>query len=276
MNANSYINPDFVWYKKLFFLLITFCIISLSMLLIAGVERLLVKKNKSESFKDVYKDRLNDQIQRFFEMIISGTSVLLFSSAYVVINHIYSLVSSGAGHTDNEVLLAIVEAWGEGKDFALLFLILISCIVNSLLDRILIPLNRLSREEKATMRMLGMFYVIIILIYLNYIGDESQYSPVMMYYFGLMIGRFVYFDASFVDFIGAIKNCFFNLPFLILTLFVVGILSLFGFNIGFFLERNYYIVGIFYVHLFMLVCVFISYWIYHFISRDDVNATVEE
>jgi ATP-binding cassette subfamily F protein uup len=78
--------------------------------------------------------------------------------------------------------------------------------------------------------MLGMFYVIIILIYLNVIGDESEYSPVMMYYLGLMIGRFVYFDASFSDFIDALKNLFGNLLLLILGLALTGGLSYFGFE----------------------------------------------
>jgi hypothetical protein len=73
------------------------------------------------------------------------------------------------------------------------------------LDGFIIRLKVLTSEEKATMRMLAMFYVILILMYLNNIGDESEYGPVMMYYFGLMIGRFVYFDASFKDFVINIK-----------------------------------------------------------------------
>ncbi len=276
MSLDAYINPDFTWYKKLFFMLVTLLMMSLCILLIAAVERLLVKKRSDEDWKYEYNDRLNDQVQRFFEMIISGTSVMLFSCAYVVINHIYTLVSSGAASTDSQILLTIVDAWAEGKDFILLLLIVISCVINSILDKFIIPLNRLGKQEKATMRMLGMFYVIIILIYLNYIGDESQYSPVMMYYFGLMIGRFVYFDASFMDFIEALKNIFFNIPFLLLTMVAVGVLCTGGFYMEFFLERNYYIVGIFYTHLFMLLGVFVFHWILWAIRRKDERRHHEE
>ena len=36
-----------------------------------------------------------------------------------------------------------------------------------------------------------------------------------------------------------------------------GLLCYAGFSLGFLLERNYYIVGIFYTHLFILVAVFL-------------------
>lgn len=268
MSVSAYINPDFTWYKKLFFLLITFLMIGVCILMISGVEKLMVKGHGSRRERDeIYSDRLNDQIQRFMEMIISGTSVMMFSCSYVVINHICTLVSSDSAGNAPEALVLLTEAWSEGKDFILLLMIIISCVVNSLLDSFLIPLRRLTREEKATMRMLGMFYVIVILIFLNTIGDESQYGPVMMYYFGLMVGRFVYFDASFRDFVYNLKNVFYNLPFLLMTLVLTGVLGLIGFKMTFFLERNYYIVGIFYTHLFMLVCVFIIYWIFRLINR---------
>ena len=272
MNVGAYINPDFTWYKKLFFFLVTYLMISVCILGIAGVERLIVKDQGSKRDSDyLYKDRLNDQIQRFMEMVISGTSVMMFSCSYVIINHISTLITSGAGGSAPRALVLLTRAWTEGKDFILLLLIIMSCVVNSILDHYIIPLKRLTKEEKATMRMLGMFYVIVILIYLNTIGDESQYGPVMMYYFGLMIGRFVYFDASFMDFVHNLKNVFFNLPFLLVTLVLTGVLALIGFKMSFFLERNYYIVGLFYTHLFMLVCVFVIYWIFRFINREKTK-----
>ena len=102
-----------------------------------------------------------------------------------------------------------------------------------------------------------MFYVIIILVWLNRIGDESEYNPVMMYYLGLMIGRFVYFDASFRDFFDAIKNALLNLPLLVMGLALTGALSYVGFSLGYLLERNYYIVGVFYTNLFLLAATFV-------------------
>jgi hypothetical protein len=118
--------------------------------------------------------------------------------------------------------------------------------------------------------MLGMFYAIIVLLYLNIIGDESEYTPVMMYYLGLMVGRFVYFDASFLDFLAAMKNMFFSIPMLMLGLGLSGGLAFIGFELGFLLERNYYIVGVIYTHLFLLAAVFIFHHgrnIIHFFKR---------
>ncbi len=266
MTIEAYLNEDFTLIKKLIFFLITCAAIAISLVLIYAVTVLVEKSSRRRYREDeeeyALQDAFVDKCQRFFEMIIAGTSVLSFSCAYVIINHVYSLVQSGAAGslTDNET--ALVALWSEGKDFMLLLLILISIVINTVLDYLIIPLRRITRAEKATMRMLAMFFVIIVLSYLNYIGDESQYGPVMMYYFGLMVGRFVYFDASFKDFLEALKNMFFNLPYMLLNLLLTGGLCFLGFKLGYFLERNYYIMGVFYTHLFLLIAIFIIHIIW--------------
>ena len=181
-----------------------------------------------------------------------------FACAYVIINHVYSLAhTAGYSYEYFKDFINLMDNW---KDFVLLILICTSCVLNTILDKLIIPLKKIAREDKATVRMLAMFYVIIILLCLNVIGDESEYSPVMMYYLGLMVGRFVYFDASFLDFLGALKNMFFKLPLLVLGMALSGLLCFFGFQAGYLLERNYFIVGIFYTHLFLLLAVFIIKW----------------
>lgn len=264
MSVSKYLNPDFTLGKKLIFLLLTFVLIGISLSLIYASVLLTDKKCPSEGSRRsrIYRGFV-DKSQRFFEMIIAGTSVLSFSCSYVIINHLCDLINSGAAGRLTSTEQMLFDAWTEGKDFVLLLLICLSCVINTILDTFILPLKKITREEKATIRMLAMFYVIIILMYLNYIGDESQYSPVMMYYFGLMVGRFVYFDASFKDFLNALRNMFFNLPYLLVTLLLIGALCLFGFNMGYLLERNYYIMGVFYTHLFILICIFIIHicWI---------------
>ncbi len=249
----------------LVFFLITFAAIGVGLLFIYGVT-VFVNKN-SDRRRDYdeevsLQDAFVDKCQRFFEMIIAGTSVLSFSCAYVILNHVNALEQSGAMGSLTQNERAFFTLWVEGKDFLLLLLILVSCIINTLLDTCIIPLKKITRAEKATMRMLAMFFVIILLLYLNYIGDESQYSPVMMYYFGLMVGRFVYFDASFGDFLVALKNMFFNLPYMLLNLALTGGLAFLGFTLGYFLERNYYIMGVFYTHIFMLICIFLIHLVW--------------
>ena len=260
MTIDAYLNPDFSLIQKLIFLIMTFAGIGLCMVGIYIYSCIYAGKYSSEKRKEYLSIDFDIRLQKLFEMIISGTAVMFFSCSYVIINHVYSLVASGKAVNLNRIERLLTGTWAEGKDFVLLFLILSSCVINTLLDGLIIRLKILTSEEKATMRMLGMFYVIMILMYLNKIGDESEYGPVMMYYFGLMIGRFVYFDASFKDFLNNIKNVIFNLPYLLLDLALTGLLCYIGFQAGYFLERNYYIVGLFHTQLFMLVCIFIIHY----------------
>ena len=263
MSVSKYLNPDFTIGKKLIFLLLCFVGIGISLLLIYGSVLLTDSKAPSEGSRRsrIYRGFV-DKSQRLFEMLIAGTSVLSFSCAYVIINHLCDLINSGVAGRLSPTEQMLFDAWSEGKDFVLLLLICLSCVINTILDKFIVPLNKITREEKATIRMLAMFYVIVILMYLNYIGDESQYSPVMMYYFGLMVGRFVYFDASFKDFLHALKNMFFNLPYMLVTLLLIGSLCLFGFSVGYLLEKNYSIMGVFYTHLFLLLVIFIIHIIW--------------
>ncbi len=270
MSVEAYLNPDFTAVKKLIFLLVTAALLGIGIGFIYLVSLLVLGRDiPARNRKQAVLGALEDKVQRFFEMIIAGTSVMSFSCAYVIINHVNSLVQSGVSGSLTPMEQRLIEAWTDGKDFVLLFLICLSCVINTILDSLIIPLKKLSKAEKATMRMLAMFYVIILLMYLNYIGDESQYSPVMMYYFGLMIGRFVYFDASFKDFLEALKNMFFNLPYMALSLALTGALCAFGFGVGYFLERNYFIMGIFYTHLFMLVCIFVIHLVWMIVKCAD-------
>ncbi len=253
MTLKAYINPDFTLGEKIIFYIIALVGILLCTFGARLVTRLVAGGRSSD--KNELLIKADSNVELFYEMIISGTSVMSFAVSYVVCNHIYSLIQtsgeSGAGW------MLFYNIWSDGKDFALLLLICLSCVLNTILDKIVIPLKVIDRDKKATVRMLSMFYVIIILVYLNIIGDESEYSPVMMYYLGLMIGRFVYFDASFKDFVIALKNMFVSLHLLIMGLILTGVLCYIGFSAGYLLERNYYIVGIFYTHLFMLIAVFV-------------------
>ena len=278
MTVEAYTNPDFGWKEKLIFFLVAFAGVSICVALIMIFTRIsLPDMSKGKRDRLMFK-KSRDRVQRFYEMIMAGTSVMSFSCAYVIINHIYGLLQSGAGQP-GPVLKVLMDAWSGGRDFVLLLLICLSCVLNSILDKILIRINAVSKSEKATIRMLGMFYVIIILVVLNYVGDESEYNPVMMYYLGLMVGRFVYFDASFGDFADAIKAVFKDFYLLLMGLLLTGLLAWFGFGAGYLLERNYYMVGVFYTCLFMLAAVFLlhhSHILYLFVRRPRDDEDSEE
>ncbi len=279
MTIDAYLNPDFTTGDKLTFLALALMGILLCVFVILGGVRLSVLGLKKKAKRRAIYERSHNRVQRFYEMIISATSVMSFSCAYVIINHIYSVLQGEVGSAEYEKFSAFVTIWEGGKDFVLLLLICLSCVLNTVLDKLIVPLKKVDKDEKATVRMLGMFYVIFILLYLNTIGDESQYSPVVLYYLGLMIGRFVYFDASFLDFISALKNMVKNIYLLILGLLLTGLLCYFGFSNGYFLERNYYIVGAFYTHLFMLAAVFIlhhSHILHLFVRKPKDKAAYDD
>ncbi len=257
MSIDAYLNPDFTDLEKLLFFVIALAGVIICNILIIGGTGTAFLFSRDRGNIPVRNGKIQDTVQMFYEMIISAASVMSFACAYVILNHIYSLVTAEGGHQGYFGLFA--ETWGRWKDFILLLLILLSCILNTILDKFIIPLWRIKKENKATIRMLAMFYAIIVLLCLNLYGDESEYSPVMMYYLGLMVGRFVYFDASFMDFLTAIKNVFLKSPLLLLGLALSGALCFIGFRAGFLLERNYYIVGVLYTHLFLLAAVFVLY-----------------
>ena len=260
MTIESYLNPDFTWTKKLIFFLLAFSGVILCDLLVIWRAKNVANRQDGSDRKAFFFDRAENRVQCFYEMMISGTSVLFFSCAYVVCNHLYSLIEADP-YSVSGALSFFYKVWGEGKDFVLLFLICMSCLLNTFLDRVIIPLKTITKAERASIRLLAMFYVILILVVLNIIGDESEYGPVMMYYLGLMVGRFVYFDASFVDFLAAMKNAIMNLPMLAMGMALMAGLSVFGFRVGYLIERNYFIVGVFYTHLFLLLAIFLIHLI---------------
>ncbi len=255
MTIEAYINPDFTWPKKLIFFMVALLAITFGNILILLWNHIL-EPGKDQNSIERRQDSYYRMSEYFYELIISATSVMSFACAYVVFNHIFNLCSSSA---HGGWLGRFVYAWSNWKDFILLLMICLSCVMNTVLDKLIIPIKGLSRDQIASVRMLGMFYAIIVLLVLNVIGDESEYSPVMMYYLGLMVGRFVYFDASFMDFLAAMKNMIMKSPLLLLGLSISGGLCFLGFKLGYLLERNYYIVGVFYTHLFLLAAVFVLF-----------------
>ncbi len=269
MSLDAYLNPEFTTPKKLIFFALSLAGIIICNLLIICGTKFAFLFSKGDKDRNTQNEKIQAGVQMFYEMIISATSVMSFACAYVVLNHVYALAASEGMSTG--YFKDFINVWENWKDFILLLLILLSCVLNSILDMLIIPLRKIGKDNKATIRMLAMFYAIIVLLCLNVYGDESEYNPVMMYYLGLMVGRFVYFDASFGDFLNALKNVFLKSPLLVLGLALSGGLSYIGFNAGFFLERNYYIVGVFYTHVFLLAAVFILHLshILQFIFRTD-------
>ncbi len=197
-----------------------------------------------EERKYYYYEKAHNSIQRFYEMVFSGASILSFLAIYYVIDRF-----AGPG--------SFRDFWDKYKDFILLLMICLSIVFNNILDRLLIPLKKVGKDEKGSVRLLGMLYVILIFFYIKFIYENDNYDGFIMYFLGLMIGRFIYFDASFRDGIRTMLESFKNLPLLILGLAYTGFMAYVGFSSDYLLVGNGVLVSTFIAHIYMIVAIFI-------------------
>ncbi len=195
--------------------------------------------------------------ERFYELIFSGGSIIGFMAAYYLINR---FVTAGAFY----------QFWSDYKDYLLLVFMIISILVNTFFDHVLVPLKRLDRDEMASIRLTGMLYMILIFCYIKFIYEDNNYDMFIAYFLTLMIGRFVYFDASFKDFLHCIKQAAANIPIMIMGLTYLGILCLYGYSTSYLLKHNGVITNIFFCHLYIVVAIFVLHFIpeIHFKKKE--------
>ena len=181
-------------------------------------------------------------IESFYEMTFSSTLVLLFLSLYYII--------------DARIPQAFFY-WSKYQDFILLLFLILSVFFTGWLDRFLVPLEYLPPDQKSSVRLVSSFYIILILMYIKFIYDDSNYDALILYFVSLAIGRFVYFDFTVEDFISTISKLLKNLYLLILMGCYSGFVCWFGFHVGFLLTSNGVIVSTLLAHLFMDASIFV-------------------
>ena len=186
--------------------------------------------------------------ERYYELIFSGGSIIGFMAVYFLIN---LFLKSGP----------FKVIWDSYKDYLLLLFMIISILLNSFCDHVLVRLKHLDRDAMASIRLTGMVYMILILCYLKFIYESTNYDTLIAYFLTLMIGRFVYFDASFKDFLNCIKNAAANIPIMIMALINLAILSAYGYSTGYLLKHNGVITNVFFIHLYIIVAIFILHFI---------------
>ena len=194
--------------------------------------------------EDSWEYHMVSLVERFYELIFSSTFILLFAGVYFTIDYF------GVGG-------AAREFWDKYNGIILLVFILTSVILTSVLDNRIIPLNIMKPGERESMRLIGMLYMLIIFAYIKFIYEDDNYDAVIMYFLTLVIGRFVYFDASLLSFRTAVTEAAENLPLLILALLCTGVLALCGFRSGYLLTANGVVMNLFFAQLFLLVVIFL-------------------
>ncbi len=192
--------------------------------------------------------------ERMYELFFSGGSIIGFMAIYYLINR---FVTEGSFR----------EFWDNYKDYLLLFLMIISILLNTVMDHLIVRLKHLDREEMASIRLTGMLYMIMIFCYIKFIYEDDNYDMFITYFLTLMIGRFVYFDASFKDFLKCIKNAAKNLPIMIICLAFLGILCFHGYSTEYLLKHNGVITNIFFTHLFISVIIAVFQWVPGFMIK---------
>lgn len=102
------------------------------------------------------------------------------------------------------------------QDIILLLFLCFSVILNGWLDIVFVPLEEIDSNQKASIRLVSSFYIILILLYIKFIINDDNYDSLMMYFITLAVGRFIYFDFTMDDFLSTLHGFWEELPLLIL------------------------------------------------------------
>lgn len=231
-----------------------FFLLALGVLFVLFVGLYLYSLVKAKGYKGIQRHEIiriswHILIERYYELVFSGTSILMFVAVYYLINRFL-------------VVDDFREIWEKYDDFALMFLIIFSCMFNSFLDRIFVRFKFLNRTEISAGRLTGMFYMMIIFFYIKFIYNDDNYDMFISYFLGLMVGRFAYFDSSVHDFLLAMKGVKKNIPLLIFTLIYTAIMCLYGFGTDYLLTGNGVLVNVLFAHIVMCLAIFVLYHIH--------------
>ena len=213
--------PDILWFVLISALVLT-------------VARLLLKIGKKT------KEEL--RCEKYYELMISSTSILLFTGIYFLIDYRYFSFNRD-----------IYVLWDEHSDLLLLAALVLAIVITDVIDHLFIPMHRLKGELKSPLRIAAMIYMLAVFGYIKYVYLDNNYDSIIMYFILMIIGRFVYFDASFKDFLKAMKELFFNLPILLLALATTALLALYGFSSGYLLRKNGVVLSLWIGHLYIII-----------------------
>lgn len=175
-------------------------------------------------------------IESFYEMVFSSTSILLFLAIYYILDSRYTQVS---------------PYWEKYQDVFLLFFLIMSVVVTNMFDLILVNLTHLKSEQKGAVRLVSSLYVVLILLYIRFIYNDTNYNSLILYFVTLFLGRFVYFDFTLKDFKNLLSGVTRNLPLLGLMLAYSAVVCWYGFKVDFLLTSNGVIISTLIAHLFM-------------------------
>ena len=102
--------------------------------------------------EQTHKTKVISWIESFYEMVFSSTSVLIFLSLYYVLD---------------ERIPQAAYFWNKYQDILLMVFLVCSVFLTFWFDRIFVHLKTISSEQKASVRLISAFYIILILLYIT-------------------------------------------------------------------------------------------------------------
>lgn len=198
-------------------------------------------------------------IESFYELVFSSTSILFFLAAYYLIDRFL---------TDPTYRVP----WDKYSDVILMAFIFMSIFLNLFFDKVLVRLRWITSDDKASIRLVSTIYMVLIFLYIRFIYDDLNYNELIVYFLGLVIGRFVYFDFTWPDFCKTMKGVGRNLPMLFLMLIYSGLMCFVGFKSKFLLTSNGVIVSILIAHVFMDLSIMIAHIFLHSLAEKPQKA----
>lgn len=248
MTFREYLQHYTTWYRVAGMFLAAAGSVLICLAVIRLAARSMARRYRPESRRDFIHFEVRSLTERFYELIFSNTSILLFVSMYFMVDY-FGIGDSYKG------------LWDRYSGIILLGFLMCSILLVSFTDNLIIPLKNVQPGDRAGMRLMGMLYMLIIFVYIKYIYDDNNYDSIVIYFLSMVIGRFIYFDASLESFNDAMKDTTRNLPLLLLGLFCTVTMSLFGWGTGYLLKVNGVVFNLFLAHLYLLVVIFIVHWI---------------
>lgn len=244
MTFQQYVQHYLQWRGVLMMLVSATAVIAASLLFILAFARKKSVRYTPDTRRAFVRDETVSQSEKFYELIFSNTSILVFVAAYFMIDYF------GVGEQYREL-------WDKYNGIILLLFIVVSIVFTSFMDNLIIPLKNVHRGERSSMRLMGMLYMLIVFAYIKFIYEDSNYDSIIIYFLTLVIGRFVYFDATIESFGNAMKETFSNLPLLALALICTAMLAWVGFGTGYLLKLNGVVFNLFIAHVYLLLVIFI-------------------
>lgn len=181
-------------------------------------------------------------IESFYEMVFSSTSILFFLALYYLID---------------ERMPEVSGIWHKYQSVLLLLFIIMSVILTAWMDMILVKLTHITSDQKASIRLVSTIYVVLILLYIRFIYQDTNYDELILYFVTLFVGRFIFFDFTVKDFKNLTSGVIRNLPLLVLMAAYSGIVCWYGFHVHFLLKSNGVIISTLIAHLFMDLSIFV-------------------